>query len=171
VACNTANQVQFFCGLLQKHSGHTIKTYYFQGFVMQTDIRWQQRFASFNLVLAELTEAIELAQQRPLSKLEQQGLIQAFEYNYELAWNCIKDFYQFQGETDIQGSRDAIRLAFKRGLIKDGDLWMDMIKSRAVTSHTYNQDTAKAVATAIVQSYYPAFLQLQQDLGAQKDAI
>lgn len=148
-----------------------MKPYYVQGFGMQTDIRWQKRFANFNQALVELTEAIELAQQRPLTKLEQQGLIQAFEYNYELAWNCIKDFYQFQGETDIQGSRDAIRLAFKRGLVKNGDLWMDMIKSRALTSHTYNQDTAKAVATAILQSYYPAFLQLQRDLSAQQNAI
>jgi nucleotidyltransferase substrate binding protein (TIGR01987 family) len=137
---------------------------------MQTDIRWQQRFANYQQALAELTEAVVLASQRPLSKLEQQGLIQAFEYNYELAWNCIKDFYQFQGETDIQGSRDAIRLAFKRGLIQDGELWMNMIKSRALTSHTYNQDTANAVAEQILQSYYPAFVQLQHDLGKHQDA-
>lgn len=137
---------------------------------MQTDIRWQQRFANFQQALAELTEAVVLASQRPLSKLEQQGLIQAFEYNYELAWNCIKDFYQFQGETDIQGSRDAIRLAFKRGLIQNGELWMNMIKSRALTSHTCNQDTANAVAEQILQSYYPAFMQLQQDLGKHQDA-
>jgi nucleotidyltransferase substrate binding protein (TIGR01987 family) len=96
-------------------------------------------------------------------------LIQAFEYNYELAWNCMKDFYQFQCETDLQGSRDAIRLAFKRGLIQDGELWMDMIKSRALTSHTYNLETAQAIARLILQSYYPAFLQLAHDLGKHLD--
>lgn len=135
----------------------------------QTDIRWQQRFANFKQALQELTEAVDLAHNRPLSKLEQQGLIQAFEYNYELAWNCMKDFYQFQGETDLQGSRDAIRLAFKRGLIQDGELWMDMIKSRALTSHTYNLETAQAIARLILQSYYPAFLQLAQDFGKHLD--
>ena len=137
---------------------------------MNTDIRWQQRLANFTKVLAELSEAIALAKQRPLTKLEQQGLIQAFEYNYELAWNCIKDFYQFQGETDIQGSRDAIRLAFNRGLISDGELWMNMIKSRALTSHTYNQDTANAVANDILKRYYPAFIELHQLLNEQHSA-
>lgn len=133
---------------------------------MNTDIRWQQRLANFTKVLAELSEAIALTKQRPLTKLEQQGLIQAFEYNYELAWKCIKDFYQFQGETDIQGSRDAIRLAFSRGLISDGESWMNMIKSRALTSHTYNQDTANAVADDVLKRYYPAFIELHQLLNA-----
>lgn len=95
---------------------------------MNVDIRWQQRFANFTKALAELTDAVQLSRQRPLTKLEQQGLFQAFEYNYELAWNCIKDFYQFQGETDIQGSRDAFRLAYLRNLVSDGELWMSMIK-------------------------------------------
>ncbi len=135
---------------------------------MNSDIRWQQRLANFTKALAELTEAVALAGSRPLSKLEQQGLIQAFEYNYELAWNCIKDFYEFQGETDIQGSRDAIRLAFSRGLLADGELWMEMIKSRALTSHTYNQETAKAVAAAILHQFYPAFVELQQKLAAHQ---
>ncbi|WP_215398696.1 nucleotidyltransferase substrate binding protein [Rheinheimera oceanensis] len=137
---------------------------------MNTDIRWQQRLANFTKALAELSDAIALAEQRKLTKLEQQGLIQAFEYNYELAWNCIKDFYQFQGETDIQGSRDAIRLAFSRGLISDGELWMNMIKSRALTSHTYNQDTANAVADDVLKRYYPAFVALYQVLNEQQNA-
>ena len=137
---------------------------------MNTDIRWQQRLANFTKALTELSEAIALAEQRKLTKLEQQGLIQAFEYNYELAWNCIKDFYQFQGETDIQGSRDAIRLAFSRGLISDGELWMNMIKRRALTSHTYNQDTANAVADDVLKRYYPAFVALHQVLNEQHDA-
>ncbi|MGC8744755.1 MAG: nucleotidyltransferase substrate binding protein [Verrucomicrobiia bacterium] len=59
--------------------------------------------------------------------LEKQGLIQSFEYTYELAWNVLKDNLQMQGETDIHGSRDAIRLAFRRGLIDEGEVWMDMI--------------------------------------------
>lgn len=135
---------------------------------MTTDIRWHQRLANFDKALAELTEALALASSRPLSKLEQQGLIQTFKYNYELAWNCIKDFYEFQGETDIQGSRDAIRLGFSRGLLADGEIWMQMIKSRALTSHTYNQETANAVALAIRSQFYPAFVALQHSLSTYK---
>ena len=133
---------------------------------MNQDIRWQQRLDNFTKALSELTEAVDLSRQRPLSKLEQQGLIQAFEYNYELAWNCIKDFYQFQGETDIQGSRDAFRLAYQRGLVADGELWMSMIKSRALTSHTYNQSTAQAVVQDILQRYHPALTALHQTLSS-----
>lgn len=130
-----------------------------------SDIRWQQRLANFNLALNELAEAVELSQQRLLSKLEEQGLIQAFEYNYELAWNCLKDFYEYQNEEGIQGSRDAIRLAFKRGLVADGDLWMKMIRIRALTSHTYNRETSAKVAKSILADYYPAFLALNTRLN------
>ena len=130
-----------------------------------TDIRWHQRTANFNLALNELTEAVELSQQRDLTKLEEQGLIQAFEYNYELAWNCLKDFYEYQNEEGIQGSRDAIRLAFKRGLIADGDLWMKMIRSRALTSHTYNRDTSRKIVDNIITEYYSAFVTLNNRLN------
>lgn len=94
-----------------------------------------------------------------LSELEEQGLIQAFEYTYELAWNTIKDFYEHQGETGIQGSRDAIRLAFRRKLIAHGDVWMRMIQSRALTSLTYNEDTAQDIRSdlsRILSSVRPA---------------
>lgn len=135
----------------------------------QHDIRWHQRVNNFNLALQELIEAVDLSKQRALSKLEEQGLIQAFEYNYELAWNCLKDFYEYQGEEGIQGSRDAIRLAFKRGLIVDGDLWMAMVRSRALTSHTYNRETSIKVAKEILGKYYPAFLALNKALNQQKN--
>ncbi len=135
---------------------------------MIDDIRWQQRLNNFNLALNELTEAVDLQKQRPLSKLEEQGLIQAFEYNYELAWNVIKDFYEAQAETGIQGSRDAIRLAFKRGLITNGHLWMEMIKSRILTSHTYNRETATKIVTQIINEYYDAFCSLNKKLNQLK---
>ena len=59
------------------------------------DIRWKQRFNNFNRVLVKLTDAIHLSQTRPLSKLEQQGLIQGFEFVPELAWNVLKDFCNY----------------------------------------------------------------------------
>lgn len=130
------------------------------------DIRWIQRFNNFCKALNQLTKFIEKGE---LSELEQQGLIQSFEYNYELAWNTIKDFYENQGETGIQGSRDAIRLAFKRALITDGDIWMKMIKSRTLTSHTYNEDTADEIAMDIQNIYYHEFLKLRKEFLALKE--
>ena len=77
------------------------------------DVRWQQRFANFHKALRELGEAVALAKARPLSKLESQGIIQAFEFTHELAWNVMKDLFKFQGDSLIAGSRDATRAAFR----------------------------------------------------------
>ena len=138
---------------------------------MKKDIRWHQRLSNFGLALSELTDAISILKQRNLTKLEEQGLIQAFEYNYELAWNSIKDFYEAQGEVSIQGSRDAIRLAFKRGLIENGQLWMGMVESRIMTSHTYNKDVAAAIAGQIAQDFYPEFIKLHKTLTSLKNEL
>ncbi len=127
----------------------------------KSDIRWKQRFSNYQKALYQLQEFVD---EENLSKLEEQGLIKAFEYTYELAWNTMKDFYQAQGETGIQGSKDAIRLAFKRGLLRDGVTWMNMVQSRIETSHTYNESTAKKVIAAILNDYHPLFRELEEEL-------
>lgn len=129
--------------------------------MQNNDIRWIQRFNNFGKALAQLTKFVAKGN---LNELEKQGLIQCFEYTYKLAWNTLKDFYENQAETDIQGSKDAIRLAFKRGLIKNGEAWMSMIKSRTLTSHTYNEDLADEIVSAILNSYYQEFVELQKKL-------
>ena len=133
---------------------------------MENDVRWVQRLANYNKAVDQLSKFIAKGQ---LNELEEQGLIQSFEYTYELAWNTIKDYYENQGQMDIQGSRDTIRLAFKRGVIKDGEIWMEMIKSRSMTSHTYNKETADEIAAAIVDRYYQEFINLQKKLNELKE--
>ena len=125
------------------------------------DIRWVQRFSSFRKALSQLRKFIDKGE---LSELEEQGLIKAFECTYELAWNVIKDYYEFQGESDIQGSRDAIRLAFKRGLIDQGESWMKMIESRQKTSHTYDQETVHEISGTIKNQYYGQFTELEEKM-------
>ena len=134
---------------------------------MSEDIRWIQRFDNFKRALKQLTMAFDLMEQRELNELEKQGVIQAFEYNYELAWNAIKDFYQYQGVANIQGSRDAFRLAFERGLIGEGDVWMDMIKKRQLTSHTYNEEIVAQILDAIIDDYYNQFVALREAMSQQ----
>jgi nucleotidyltransferase substrate binding protein (TIGR01987 family) len=128
----------------------------------QKDIRWKPRFTNFSKALSQLEKFIRKGDK--LNELEIQGMIQAFEYNFELAWNLIKDYYEYQGVTDIQGSRDAFRLAYKRGLIIDGEGWMKMIESRSKTPHTYNEETADEIATAILSSYFLMFKELHQTM-------
>jgi nucleotidyltransferase substrate binding protein (TIGR01987 family) len=127
---------------------------------MTEDIRWKQRLHNFNNALKTLTEASALAQQRPLSQLEMQGLIQGFEFTHELAWNVLKDYLESKGYSGLIGSRDATRTAFKNELIADGEVWMDMIKDRNQTTHTYNLKVAERIAQDILQRFYPAFVAL-----------
>ncbi len=131
---------------------------------MTDDIRWKQRFDNFNRALHQLTLAVELSQQRPLTDLEKQGVIQGFEFVHELAWNVLKDFLEYEGIQGIIGSRGAVREAFKRGVIAEGDVWMDMIDKRNLTSHTYNADLARSLVTTIVSRYHPAFVTLQNHM-------
>jgi nucleotidyltransferase substrate binding protein (TIGR01987 family) len=125
----------------------------------QSDIRWQQRFENFQRAVLSLSNAIQLSQQRPLTDLEQLGLIQSFEFYHELAWKTLKDFLEYQGITDIIGSRDATGEAFASGLILDGDASMEMIKSRNLSSHTYIKDVADDVVKQILDSYAHCFNQ------------
>lgn len=119
------------------------------------DIRWQQRLNNYTLALRRLADAVELAAQRPLTPFEQQGLIQAFEFTHELAWNVMKDYFYWQGNSAIAGSRDATREAFAKGLVEDGEGWMAMIKSRNLSSYTYNQGVADAIVGAVISLYAP----------------
>lgn len=128
------------------------------------DIRWQQRFSNYKKAMQQLQSAVELRNRRALSNLEKQGVIQAFEFTHELAWNVLKDYLQDQGNQNIKGSKDATREAFKVELIADGEPWMAMIQSRNVSSHTYNEHIAEALVEAIVEQYFPLFVALQAEM-------
>lgn len=133
----------------------------------ETDVRWHQRFQNFRKAYAQLDEAARLMTQRDLSRLEKQGVIQAFEYTYELSWNLLRDYLRWQGITELTGSRDTIREAFSNGLIADGEQWMAMLQDRNRTSHTYNEATAEAILRNIRQDYHRLFEELGTVMGAK----
>jgi nucleotidyltransferase substrate binding protein (TIGR01987 family) len=111
------------------------------------DIRWLQRFDNVQRALLVLERGIELAQTRELSELEQQGV------------------------AAVVGSRDATRLAFQNGLIRDGETWMAMIRSRNQSSHTYNLEQAQAIARDVISLDYPAFSALNVRFTALAAAV
>ena len=128
-----------------------------RGVVAEQDVRWKQRFANYKNAYQTLVEAVALAQTRSLTNLENQGLIQSFEYTHELAWATLKDYLEFYGHTGLIGSRDSTREAFKRGLIDDGEVWMDMIRARNLTSYAYDSKMADAIQADIRTRFFPAF--------------
>jgi nucleotidyltransferase substrate binding protein (TIGR01987 family) len=128
------------------------------------DIRWKQRFQNFEKALSLLEEAVKISESRKLNDLEEQGLIRRFEFTHELAWNVFKDYFEYQGNTAITGSRDATREAFDKGLVKDGEAWMEMIKSRNQSTHTYNDKIAEELKQKILNSYFRLFIALKDKM-------
>lgn len=120
-----------------------------------------QRFSNYRKALGQLEKFIVKGD---LSELEEQGLIKAFEYTYELGWNTLKDYLEYQGIGNIIGSRDTIREAFKAEIIDNGEQWMQMLQSRNLTSHSYNEKTADEIVEAVSKVYFTAFKKLEQKL-------
>ena len=133
---------------------------------MDEDIRWKQRFQNYKKALVTLKNAVDLAANRELTDLEKQGTIQGFEFTFELAWNVMKDYLEEQGITGIIGSKNAVRHAFNKDLIEDGQVWMDMIKDRNLASHVYDEETAENLFTAIKDIYYIQFVKLAEKISS-----
>ncbi|WP_439554771.1 nucleotidyltransferase substrate binding protein [Dyadobacter sp.] len=147
----------------------------------EQDIRWEQRFGNYLKALQKLDQAVsKIRADYPLDEagnidkdeflddIIKEGLIQRFEYTHELAWNVMKDYLLHVDDIKVLGSKDATRAAFAADLIRDGELWMEMIKSRNQTSHTYNEGTADAIFRKILDDYLPALLAFK---GAMEEKL
>jgi len=149
----------------------------------KNDKRWEQRFSNFRKALKKLTDAIHFIEkdlkdlgkdidnhevEEVMDEIVKEALIQRFEYTHELAWNVMKDFLSEKGLMSLYGSKDSSREAFKTGLIENGNVWMEMIKSRNKTSHTYNEETARDIYSRILNEYYPAFLSFEKKMSEIK---
>jgi nucleotidyltransferase substrate binding protein (TIGR01987 family) len=133
------------------------------------DIRWIQRFNNYCKALKRLGEAVNLAEERALSPLEQQGLIQAFEFTYELAWKTLQDILRAHGRPNDNGGPNVIiKQALADGYINDEEVWKELKKAREDCAHTYEEETANEVAEAVINIYYGAFIQLETRLQVEK---
>ena len=130
------------------------------------DIRWMQRFRNYEKAFLQLSRFI---QKENLNEMEEQGLIQSFEYTFELAWKTLQDFLEEQsGYLNIKGPRPVIMQAFQDGYISDGEKWMEMLLDRNRTTHTYNEDVARDIIAAIKRDYYNLLDNLYQNLKKRK---
>ena len=122
------------------------------------DIRWHQRFSSFNKAFSQLERFVS---KEGLNEMEEQGLIKAFEYTYELSWKTLQDMLKEKGYSDILGPRPVIEQCFQDGYIMKGKEWLKMHNSRNLTSHTYDKETAEEIVKAIRNDYFELFRELQ----------
>lgn len=132
---------------------------------MDTDIRWKQRLDNYCKALSRLEEAAKLLKESKeayLYDLAKEGLIQRFEFTHELSWNLIKDYLSFQG-VSVGGSRDAFREGLKLGLVEDKS-WMESIKVRNLTSHTYDENITEDIYYDILNTYLPLMKELRDKM-------
>jgi nucleotidyltransferase substrate binding protein (TIGR01987 family) len=133
------------------------------------DIRWIQRFNNYRKALKRLREAIEQSEEEELSDLEQQGLIKAFEFTFDLAWKTLQDYLrEHKRPNDNGGPNVIIAQALADGIIKGEDDWKSMKKSRDLSSHTYEEETADDIAEAIIGTYFTLLVQLETRLQLEK---
>jgi nucleotidyltransferase substrate binding protein (TIGR01987 family) len=132
------------------------------------DSRWLQRFQNLEKAFREFNSACSLEH---YSKLERSGLIQTFEYTFELAWKTLQDLLLSRGYEGILGPRPVIEQAFQDGIVEDGEAWAKMLLSRNLTVHTYNEKTAEELAGLIKSLYYPIIATLVEKLSEQRASI
>lgn len=131
------------------------------------DIRWQQRFQNFKRAFALLSEAMD-KDINQLNQLEKEGVIQRFEFTFELAWKVLKDKMEHDGLTIDQISpRAVVRLAYQAKYIDDAEVWLRMIGDRNLMSHTYDSAKFEAVLHAVAKEYLPMLSEWQLSLMQQ----
>ena len=137
--------------------------------MLNEDIRWIQRFNNYRKALARLGEAVALAEERDLSDLEQQGLIQGFEFTFDLAWKTLQDYLRHHKRPNDNGGPNVIiEQALADGIIKGDEVWKAMKKSRDLSSHSYNGETADDIAENILDTYHGLFIQLETRLRLEQ---
>ena len=128
--------------------------------------RWEQKLQSYHKALNRLAEVVVEAKKRQLNDFEADGLVQRFEFTFELAWKLMKSYADYQGvDKEIMGSRDAIRWAFDCDLIADGAAWMEMLKRRNDTSHNYDEEMSSEVVQQIKDSYFDLFVSFYEKMN------
>lgn len=127
--------------------------------------RWEQKLESFTKALSRLAHVVNEGKRRALNEFELDSVVQRFEFTHEIAWKLMKSYAEFQGESTISGSRDACRWAFENHLIDDGQVWMEMIRSRNETSHNYDNMVATATIKQITDAYFPALVAFQTKMS------
>lgn len=131
---------------------------------MDPDTRWIQRYSNFESTYRLLGKALEV--ENP-SDLERIGLIKLFEMLFELSWKLLKDYELTEG-VEAKSPREVLKQAYQLQLIEEGHKWVDILRDRNMTAHTYKKDVARAVEKSIRKRYYPIITKLYKTFQQKK---
>ncbi len=132
---------------------------------MNKEVRWHQRYENLEKAFTRLSSAVD--DYEHLSRLEKEGLIQRFEYTFELSWKTLKDYLESQ-EVDVKFPREVIKSAFYYELIQDGDIWMEMLENRNILANTYDESRFEFAVLKVKEEYYFAIKQVFETLGNKR---
>ncbi len=132
--------------------------------------RWQLRLDNLRSAEKLLSEGIELLRAGGLNELSQAGLIQRFEFTWELAWKTLRDFMFASGqEISVPSPINVIRTAFTLNLISQADEWVEAMRLRNALSHEYDAARAAASLGAIADKYAPLIAELVERLSNEAE--
>jgi nucleotidyltransferase substrate binding protein (TIGR01987 family) len=132
---------------------------------MNNEIRWQERFENFKKAYKNFSD-IAVMDTDTLSDLEKEGFVQRFEYTYDLAWKTLKDYLLAQG-FDLNSPKTIFRQAFQNEIITDGEVWMEAVAKRNLTSHTYNAEVLNKTVAFLVDELFPALEKMHRFLESE----
>jgi nucleotidyltransferase substrate binding protein (TIGR01987 family) len=132
------------------------------------NFRWEQRFENFEKAYTLLKEALSSKPTKDFSALEQEGLVQRFEYTFELGWKTLKDYLLYSGVTlEVVTPREVIKSAYVANLIHHGEIWIEMLDRRNLLSHTYDHKIFAAAVEEVENNYIKLFDELYLFLKAK----
>ena len=123
---------------------------------------YKQKFENYKNALNRLNDGIVKFDQT--NDLLRDGLIQRFEFTFELAWKALKAIFEEEGLTGLNSPKTVFREAFSAGLIEKDELWLAMLSDRNTTAHIYNEQLAIEICTKIIKEYVCELDQLKEQI-------
>mgnify|MGYP000051523283 FL=1 len=121
--------------------------------ISSQDIRWKQRFQNYEKAFKRLSCAVKVVKSAPDDDLLQSGLVQTYEYTFELAWKTLKDYLTLEG-FEVRSPRETIRQGFQSGYIMNGEDWLQALADRNLTTHIYDDEIIIRVLSDIFERYF-----------------
>ena len=116
-------------------------------------------FDKFNSAISRLEEGIEISK----DKLDEDGVIQRFEFTFELMWKTLK-LYLLQEGIITNSPKEALKEAFKFGMIENEEVVLDMLNDRNQTSHIYSEELSSEIFNRISSDYILAMKKIFQEI-------
>ncbi len=135
---------------------------------MTKELPWHQRLKNFKKALDLLTRIVDQLKNHGKTEIIELASLLSFTQNFTLAIDCMIKFFTYQGDVYLEPGKMIIRLAFRRGLIEDGEIWMDMLKTDEQEKMIYEKSAIEKTSAKIIEVFYPVFLKLYQALEKRK---